>query len=45
MVIRGDDSQLCHGDDILAKGSEEAQQEGSRVSSRCCGLARTIGEG
>jgi hypothetical protein len=24
-VIRGDDNRLCHGDDVLAKGSEEAR--------------------
>jgi hypothetical protein len=24
-VIRGDDSRLCHGDDVSAKGSEEAR--------------------
>jgi hypothetical protein len=25
MVIRGDGSRLCHGNDVLAKGSEEAR--------------------
>jgi hypothetical protein len=24
-VIRGDGSRLCHGNDVLAKGSEEAR--------------------
>jgi hypothetical protein len=24
-VTRGDDSRLCHGDDVSAKGSEEAR--------------------
>jgi hypothetical protein len=43
-VIRGDNSRLCHGDDVSAKGSEEARWEGSRAFLRCCGLARTIDE-
>jgi hypothetical protein len=25
VVIRGDDSRLCHGNDVLAKGSEETR--------------------
>jgi hypothetical protein len=43
MVARGDNSRLCHGDDVSAKGSKKLNR-GSGVSSRCCGLARTIDE-
>jgi hypothetical protein len=43
-VIGGDDSRLCHGDDVSAKGSKEARLEGPGDFLRCRGLARTIGE-
>jgi hypothetical protein len=41
-VTCGDGGWLCHGDDVAAKGFGERVQE---LFLRCCGLARTIGEG